>query len=31
MNARIVVIEELKFGGNSDRLANALRLLTELK
>ncbi len=30
MNARAVVLEELKSGRNGDKLANALSLLTEL-
>jgi hypothetical protein len=31
MDARAVVLEELKNGRNSDKLANALSLLTALK
>jgi hypothetical protein len=31
MNAKVVVLEELKSGRNSDQLANALSLLTALK
>jgi hypothetical protein len=31
MNAKAVVLEELKSGRNNDKLANALSLLTELE